>query len=223
MAEDKAVSQEQVKQIAQRALVLEQYILRRAWGLCYAVVAVEIALIVLSDVIFAIAGLPSDYSIIARLILNTAISILALAAAAWVFKRAYDAMLIRREIVDSLWAKLLRPSRIAMIWLIYYLPIFFVIIFLRPVAAEVLFVLQATSVVPFYFILKVSFPQRIPREGIAVLVTFLFCALGNLTLFLLKTNFIPYLAVWGILVVVSAIASAYAYRQKPPNPPEDTA
>lgn len=221
MAEDKAVSQEQVKQIAQRALVLEQYILRRAWGLCYAVIAAEVALIVLLDVIFA--RLPSDYSIIVRLVLNTSVSILAFAVVARVFKRAYDAMLVRREIVDSVWAKLLRPSRIAASWLIFYLPLFVVLIFLRPVAAEVLFGLEATSVVPFYFVLKVSFPERIPREGIAVLVTFLFCALGNLALFLLKTNFVPYLALWGILVVVSAIASAYAYRQKPPNPPEGTA
>ena len=52
MAEDKTVSREQVKQIAQEALAIERYILRRAWGLCYAVFAAEIALILLFDILF---------------------------------------------------------------------------------------------------------------------------------------------------------------------------
>jgi hypothetical protein len=35
---DKTVSHQQVKHVAQRALDIERYILRRAWGLCYAIV-----------------------------------------------------------------------------------------------------------------------------------------------------------------------------------------
>jgi hypothetical protein len=39
------------------------------------------------------------------------------AVASWIFKKAYDAMLVRREIADSVWAKMLRPWRIALVWL----------------------------------------------------------------------------------------------------------
>ncbi len=221
MAQDKAVSSEQVKKIAQQALAIERYLLRRAWGLCFAVFAAEIALILSFDILFGILRLRTDYGLILPLAFNTSVSILGAAVIAWVFKKAYDAMLVRREIVDSVWAKLLRPSWVAALWLIYYLPILAAIIFFRPIAAVVLFGVLAASVGPFYFSLKVSFPERLPREGIAVLATFAFCALGNLTLFLLNGTPAPLL--WILMIAVSLIASAYAYRQKPPNPLEDQA
>lgn len=217
MAEDKTVSREQVKQIAQKALAIERYILRRAWGLCYAVLAAEIALILSFDILFH--RLSPDYHLIVPLAFNTSVSIFGAAVAAWVFKKAYAAMLVRREIADSVWAKLLRPSWVAVLWLAYYLPVVSAIIFLRPITAIVLYGVLATSVGPFYFSLKVSFPERLPREGIAVLATFAFCALGNLTVFLLKGTVAP--SLWILMIAVSAVASAYAYRQKPPNPPED--
>ncbi len=215
LAEDEAVSSEQVKQIARKALAIERYILRRAWGLCYAVAATEIALILLFDVLFAIARPSSGYGLIVPLAFNTSVSIVGVAVITWVFKKAYDAMVVRREVVDSVWAKLLRPSRVAVLWLAYYLPVIIAIVFLRPIAGIVYFGLLTTSVGPFYFTLKVSFPERLPREGIAVLATFAFCALGNLTVFLLKGAAAPLL--WIIMVAIFIIASAYAYRQKPPN------
>jgi hypothetical protein len=219
MAEDKAVSSDQVKQIAQEALVIERYILRRTWGFCYAVFAAEIALILLFDISFHIVRPLSNYALIVPIVFNTSVSIFGAAVVAWVFKKTYAAMLIRREIMDSVWAKLLSPSWVAVLWLAYYLPVVIAIIFLHPIAGIVLYGVLATSVGPFYFSLKVSFPERLPREGIAVLATFAFCALGNLTVFLLKGTVAPLL--WILMITVSLISAAYAYRQKPPNPPED--
>lgn len=219
MVEDRAVSSEQVKKIAQKALDIERYILRRAWGLCYAVFAVEIALILSFDILYSIVRGSSVYNLIVPIAFNTSVSIFGAAVVAWVFKKAYDAMLVRRDIVDSVWAKLLRPSWAAVVWVIYYLPVFTAIVFLRPIAGDVLYGILAASVGPFYFSLKVSFPERLPREGIAVLATFAFCALGNLTVFLLRGTPAPLL--WVLLIAVLLIAAAYAYRQKPPNQPED--
>ncbi len=219
MAEDKAVSSEQVKQIAKKALAIEHYILRRAWGLCYAVSAAEIASIILFDIWFHAVGLSSHHNLIVPLAFNTSVSILGAAVVAWVFKKSYDAMLVRREIVDSVWAKLLRPTWVAALWLTYYLPIVTAIIFLRPIAGVVLFGVLATSVGPFYFSLKISFPERLPREGIAVLATYAFCTLGNLTFFLLKGTEAP--SLWILMIAVSLTATAYVYRQKPPKPSED--
>ena len=40
MVED--VSPEQIKRVAEKALVIERYILERAWGICYAAAAASI-------------------------------------------------------------------------------------------------------------------------------------------------------------------------------------
>ncbi len=221
MEEDKAVPHQRVKLIAERALLIERYILRRAWGLCYAVIASEIALITLLPLLLGVVGLSSDYSFVARLAVNTAVSVIGLAVVARIFKMSYAAMVVRREIRDLMWAKMLRPSWAAAVWLIYYMPIVLAIVFLRPIAFLVLFGLLAASSFSFYYVLKVSFPERLPWEAMAVIVAFIFCTLGNLTLFLLKANYASYLALWSIMIAVSLLAAVIAYRQKAPNPLED--
>jgi hypothetical protein len=218
---DKAVSQQLVKHIAQRALDIERYILRRAWGTCYAIVASEILLTAFLPVLFGAAGLASEYGFAVRLIVNTVISLAGVAVAFWIFKKAYNAMLVRREITDSVWSKILRPWRIALVWLAYYAPIVIAIFFLRQYALAVLFGFLAAQTFPFFFALKFSFPEKLPREGIAVLAAFLVCMLGNLTISLLRASFGAYLAVLGVLSAVFLSAAVYVYRQKPPNPPED--
>ncbi len=221
MVEDRQVSPRQVKQVTERALQIERYILRRAWGLCYAVVAVEIALITLLPPLFVAVGLSADYSFTARLAVNTAISITGIAVVSWIFKKAYDAMQVRREITDSLWVKLLRPGWAAAVWLIYYLPIVAAIVFLRPIGSVLLFVLLAASAPSFFYALKFSFPERIPREGIAVSVTFTICSVINLILFLTSAHYAAYLSIWAVMIAISLAAAAVAYRQKPPYTPED--
>lgn len=219
MAEDKAVSRQQVRRIAQRALDIERYLLRRAWGLGYAVAAVEILLIASLPAIFGAAGLP--YGLVTRIIVNTAISLTGLVVISSIFKRAYFAMQVRREIVDSVWAKMLRPLRAAIVWLVYYLPIIVALLFLRPYAAEILYGVLVASAFPFFFALKISFPEKLPRESIAALAAYTACTLSNFTLILLRTPLISYLVVWIVLSAVFLSAALYAYRQQPPNPLED--
>ncbi len=114
MIED--VSPEQIKRVAEKALVIEQYILERAWGLCYAAVAAEIVLITFLPSIILFLGVSAGYFLIFAIVVNTAVSIVGAAMIAWIFKKAYNSMLVRREIVDSKWTKLLKPSWIALVW-----------------------------------------------------------------------------------------------------------
>ena len=99
MVED--VSPEQIKRIAEKALVIERYILERAWGLCYAAVAAEIVLIPFLPLIILFLGLSAGYFLVVAIVVNSAVSIVGAVMVAWIFKKAYNSMLVRREIVDS--------------------------------------------------------------------------------------------------------------------------
>ncbi len=221
MAEERPVSPNQVRQIAERAFTIEHYILRRAWGYCFGIVAVQIALITFLPLLLESVGFSAVYGLETRILVNTTISMIGIAFATWILKKAYNVMKVRREIVDSIWTKMLRPSRVAVVWLAYYVPIILAIIFLRPLAGAVLYGILATSTLPFLFALKVSFPEQIPREGIAVLITYALCTIGILTLFLLHAHMIFYLTILTIMAAVFLSASLHAYRQKLPNSPED--
>jgi hypothetical protein len=55
-----------------------------------------------------------------------------MAVAIWVFKKAYDAMRVRREIATSVWARMLKPWWSALIWVIYVAPILAALFLVRP-------------------------------------------------------------------------------------------
>ena len=219
MVED--VSPEQVKRVAEKALVIERYILERAWGICYAAVAAEIVLIPFLPLIVLFLGLSADYFLVVAIIVNTAASIVGAAMVAWVFKKAYNSMLVRREIVDSIWTKLLKPSWIALVWTAYYLPTLTAIFLLRQDFLVFRCGLLATTVLPLFFALKGSFPERLPRESIAVVSALTIYTLGSFVVALLKANTGFYLILWVIFLVVLILASAHARRLKPPNSLED--
>ena len=219
MAED--VSPEQIKRVAETALVIERYILERAWGICYGAVAAEIVLIPFLPLIILFLGLSAGYFLVVAIVVNTAVSIVGAAMVAWIFKKAYNSMLVRREIVDSIWTKLLRPSWIALVWTAYYLPILAAIFLLRHEFLVFRFGLLATTVFPLFFALKGSFPERLPRESIAVVSALTIYTLGGFVVSLLKANAGFYLILWVIFLVVLIWAFAHARRRKPPNSLED--
>ena len=219
MIED--VSPEQIKRVAEKALVIERYILERAWGLCYAAVAAEIVLITFLPSIILLLGLSVGYFLVVAIVVNTAASIVGAAMIAWIFKKAYNSMLVRREIVDSNWTKLLRPSLIVLVWTAYYLPILAAIFLLRHDFLIFRFGLLATTVIPLFFVLKGSFPERLPRESIAVVSAIAIYTLGGFAVSLLKANAGFYLILWVIFLVVLILASAQARNRKPPISLED--
>ena len=222
MVED--ASPEQIKQAAQRALIIERYILRRAWGLCYAILGVEIALTLFLPFIFRALGIISGNPLAFVIGINLAVSIGALALVARILKKAYGAMLIRREIAESIWIRAFRrPTLLALVWAAYYVPIIAAIVFLRPDALALDFGLLLTSVLPFYLVLKFSFPEQLPREAAAVLATFFICALGSFAVSILNARPVFYIVFWVAMIAVSLCAAAYARTQKSTNPPEDTA
>ena len=219
MVED--VSPEQIKRIAEKALVIERYVLERAWGICYAAVAAEIVLIPFLPLIILVLGLSAGYFLVVAILANTAVSIVGAAMVAWIFKKAYNSMLVRREIVDSIWTKWLRPSWIVLVWTAYYLPILAAIFLLRQDFLVFRFGLLATTVIPLFFVLKGSFPERLPQESTAVVSALTIYTLGGFVVSLLKANAGFYLILWVIFLVVLILASAHARRRKPPISMED--
>ena len=219
MVED--VSPEQIKRIAEKALVIERYVLERAWGICYAAVAAEIVLIPFLPLIILVLGLSAGYFLVVAIVANTAVSIVGAAMVAWIFKKAYNSMLVRREIVDSIWTKWLRPSWIALVWTAYYLPILAAIFLLGHDFLVFRFGLLATTVIPLFFVLKGSFPERLPQESTAVVSALTIYTLGGFVVSLLKANAGFYLILWVIFLVVLILASAHARRRKPPISMED--
>ncbi len=223
MAEEFEESPQQIRQAAEKAVAIERQLLRRVWGFCYALIAAEIGLTLFLPFALRFMGVSSDYGLVASLVGNTAVSLIGLVVTAWVLRKAYNAMLIRREIADSVWARIFkRPLLLALMWIAYYAPTVAAIFFLSPHALAIEFGFLSTLIVPFYFVLKVSFPEKLPCEGIVMIVTYAVCSLGSFAASFPNAHVGLYLIFWSAMVVVSVWASAYARMQKP-SPQEDAA
>jgi hypothetical protein len=116
MVEDLAVSPEHIKQVAERALVIERYILKRAWGLSFALLAVETGLVTFLPLIFVLLRFSSYIGLFVGIGINAGISLVELILVSWIFKKAYNAMIVRKEIADSIWTKLMRLPWSIIVW-----------------------------------------------------------------------------------------------------------
>ncbi len=90
--------------------------------------------------------------------------------------------------------------------------------------ATILFGLAAAQTPLFYYSLKISFPEGLPREGVAALLAFGGAAIATVfvTISPLVSNFIPYLALWGFASIVLLLAFLYTRSVRLPEPPKET-
>jgi hypothetical protein len=219
MVED--ISPKQIKQVAERALVIEYYILQRAWGIGYAIVAGEIVLTTFVPLILLALGVSVDYTLTERLAVNSVGSIIGAVVGIWIFRKAYNAIIVRREIENSIWDKLFVRFRVILVLVAYYLSVLAAVFFLRPHALTVIFGLATTSVFPLVFALKISFPQRLPIEAKVVPAVYALSTISSIIFSLLNTKSTPYIAVWAIMDVVFIWAAINARRHRPPGPLEE--
>ena len=96
MVEDSTVPPEEIKRIGQRVLVIERVILRRPWGMLFAITAVAIFMWDLFPLVIYISGFSTDYRPSVALVVNTKVELSGAIAAIWIFRRVYALGLVRQ-------------------------------------------------------------------------------------------------------------------------------
>lgn len=216
MVDDDGISPADVRRIADRAFDLQEHVLRRAWGLVYGVTAANIAVILFLPLVVRAAGLSEAYGLLPRVLANTAVSLLADAFDIWMFKRILDTRRVTRAVKRSLWARTVRPATALASFGICVAVLLGALVFLRPDFAVVLFVLEATLLPIFYLGLRVSFPSRLPAEGIAAFGVYAVADLGSLAVALLKASATAYGLLWGVAFAGFALAFIRARSARAP-------
>jgi hypothetical protein len=224
MIEDSTITAEEVKTVAQKVLAIERVVLRRAWGLAYAVATAELLLRFLLPVSAYELGLSAVFSVVGNLVFSAAIALAGFAVTIWILRRIYALRFVRKSILGSFWSWALRPLPALVIFVLAYAALFAVITFFGPNGATVLFLFLAAGTPGFYYPLKISFPERLPSEGLACLFAYGVATIATviITISPLAVNFVPYLAIWGALTLVFFLAFLYTRSLKLPAPPKET-
>ena len=224
MAEEIAGSPLEIKEIAEKAFQLQRHLLRRAWGVLYATYCVAVFLTVFSSVVAYVLGLAADYTLAAHVAVDTLASGGALVVTLHAFGRIQDTAQIRALVFDGGWSKVLRYRVLVPVWVAVYLVVLLAMPLFIDKVAFLILVIYTGFWGFLYYAQTLSFPGRLPREGIAALASFGTAIAGSVILVLsvsLSREVLDvYGLLWGAMVVVWAVSAVYARTRKLPASPE---
>ena len=220
MVDDDNLSPADIRRTADQALNLQEYILRRTWGLVYGVTAAIVAVVLFLPVVARAVGLSEDYGLLPRLVVNTSVSLAGSAVEIWVFKRILDTSRVTRAVRGSLWARTMRPAAALAIFGVCVAVLFGAFVFLRPEFIVLVFALQAAVMPTFYLGLRVSFPRRLPVESAVALGVYALATLGSLAMALLSASSEGYGILWTIALTGFLLAFVRARSARLPISPE---
>jgi len=203
------VSPGEIKTIAKKALALQSYILRRSWGAFYAIWACSIFLT------HFISPFEADLEL--RVAINLVASGSALVAVLWTFRRARNTAEVRYAIFDPAWSRPMGYRVLLPLFLAIYALAILTVIFFLPWAAYAVFASYVALVAYFYYALRLSFPVRLPIEGIIALSSAAFAALASIALLPFMKDIEPYGVLWGATIGLWLVAAAYARTRRPPR------
>jgi hypothetical protein len=215
------VSTEEIKRIAERALLLQRYLLKKAWGVCYAIWATQLVAIFWVPALFFALGFVGDLEIVTQITLNVTFNIAGLVAVLWIFKRVRDTQLVRQAVTKSTGRKRQNALWVAFIFVVYYLIVAVSFVFLRPHAEAVLSILLTTTIPSLYYGLKASFQKEVPQEGVVSLIFYGFSTTASLATAFLNITPSIYPLLWAPTIVVLLLASLCSQLEKPPRSLED--
>jgi hypothetical protein len=218
LADEIAGSPLEIKEVAKKALELQRYLLRRAWGAGYAAWSVAIFLTVFGRVVATLLGFSSEYTVDDRAAVGLLASGAALTIILVAFKRVRDTAEIRNLVASGKWKRVLGYRVLVPLWIGIYVIV---------ATAALVFGLGSGAILAgyaafwafLYYALKLSFPDKLPGEAIAALSSFGVATASTIALLPFGSTDAIIGLLWAAMVV-TWIASAIYARRLPVSAPE---
>lgn len=217
---DADVPRAQLKQVVDVAFLLQRHLLRRAWGVLYAVTSITLFLTIFADpTLLAITGLRSSADIPATLPLSMIGSGSAFVAILWTFKRVRNTAEFRATTGRKRrWAELLGWRCLVPLWLAVNATVIVSLAFFRDDATLTVLMIYSGLALFLYFALTQSFPEGLPIEGIVTLSSFSFSSVASLLLVALSIRGSgAFVALWGCTILLWIASAIYSRTRPVPN------
>jgi hypothetical protein len=168
-------------------------------------------------------SLSSEGSLILKLVVNIAASGTALIVILRTFRRARYTAEISNLVIDRRWAGPFGYRVMMPMWTGAYAVAILTVTFFRAEAAPVILAVFVVLVAYLCYALRLSFPLRLPLEGIVALSALALTVAGSIVLLAYGGGDAGYAILWGSTIVIWLLAAAYARRRPLPEPVEDSA
>lgn len=204
-------SRDQVTRAVKRAIRLNEYLLRRAWGILYLALALSMFL--------SIFGSPIINSLIstglARAItMDMSASGCGVIAILWAFKRVRNTAEITHPEGDRTWSRLLGYRFIVPLWIALNGLVVLTVALARDRISLVDLLIHLGLAIYLYYALRLSFSKKIPVEASIAIASLMLSSVASLAMLPIVTSTGPYALIWLATIVIWILSGIYA-RTRP--------
>ena len=211
MDETKAdMSHDYARRAVKQAILLNEYLLRRAWGILFLALSLSIFLSTFGTPIIDSLG---SIGVTSTLPVNVTASGCGVIAILWAFKRVRNGADITLE-DDRAWSKLLGYRFVVPLWIAADAAVILTIALAVSQVPLVLFLIRLGLAAYLYYALRLSFSKKIPGEALIAIGFLSLSSVASIALLSVVTSPGPFAVIWGATVAAWALSGVFA-RTRP--------
>ena len=205
------VSRDDVERAIQQGILLNEYLLRRAWGVLYLALSLSMFLSIFGTPVIESLGLIGFASAIA---VDMTASGCGITAILWAFKRVRNTAEITHPEGDRAWSRLLGYRYVVPVWIAVNALAILTIVLARAQVPLVVLLVHLGVAVYLYYAAGFSFPKKIPAEAVIAIGSLSLSSIASLALLSMHTSLGTYALLWAATIAVWILSGAYA-RTRP--------
>lgn len=204
-------SRDEVIRAVKRAIFLNEYLLRRAWGILYIVLALSMFLSTFGSPIIESLGVVNFLGAVA---LDMTASGCGIIAILWAFKRVRNTAEITQPDGDRAWSRLLGYRFAVPTWIAMNTVVILTIILARVYVPLVIELIHLGLVFYLYYALRLSFSKSIPREAVVAIGSLFLSGIASIALLSVTASSGLYALLSGVTIAAWIFSGVYA-RTRP--------
>lgn len=207
-------SGDDAKRAVRQAILLNEYLLRRAWGVLFIVLALSMFFSIFGVAILEVANSFGVTSLITITVTATGSGLIVIL---WAFKRvSYAADITHSEDVPA-WSRFLGYRLVVPLWIVANGVAIVTVVLARGELSLVFFLEHLGLSVYLYYVLRLSFSRRIPGEALIAIGSLSLCSVASIALLSIVSGPGPYAILWGATIVAWILSGVFARTRSVPE------
>lgn len=208
------ISHDDAKRAVNQAILLNEYLLHRAWGILF--LAISLSMFISSFGTPIIDSLGS-IGVTSTLPIDMTASGCGIIAILWAFKRVRNSAEITQPGGDRAWARLLGYRFLVTLWIATNAAVVLTIAFASGQVPLLLFLVRLGLASLLYYALRLSFPKRIPGEAIITIGSLSLSSVASIALLSITRSPGPYVLLWGATIAAWISSGVFALTRPVPE------
>jgi len=206
-------SHDDTKRAVKQAILLNEYLLRRAWGVLYLALSLSMFL--------SIFGTPIINSLepigfASTIAVDMTASGCGIVAILWAFKRVRNTAEITHP-SDGAWSRLLGYRFLVPLWVVLNGLVILAIVLARAQLPLVVLLVHLGVAVYAYYALRLSFSKKIPLEAVIAIGSLSLSSVVSIALLSIVTSTGPYALLWGATIALWISSGVFARTRPVPE------